>query len=216
MHMDSKRFNLYKMVGVLMVASNKIKDDSSRAITTLLFNVLDAVRQGDIDIADSIGLDIESMRELDTLKPDQIAQLSNRYMKERCAVEIFNLDSTKLSSMIKIAAQDTQLFEMSDEFLKRGASKKMMKDLFGMRSTQVANRKKFLNIESLKGRSTIVSHEEERAIYDAWLASIKNTDYRTRLLTIAKETNLALWKIDSVVTEIEEINNSMNIAKRYA
>ena len=192
---------------IAMSFNTKIKDDSSRAISTLLLYVLDSCRKGDTDIASEIGLNIDSMRLLEKLKPDQITHLSNSYLREKCPYEIFNLDLNQLSFMIERAAADSDLYEVCDEFLRLGASKNMMRDLFGMRSTQVANRKKFLNIKSVLGRMTVVSVQEQRIIYDAWLATIKETDFRLRLLKVARETSLQLFKVYNVVNEIEEVKN---------
>ena len=192
-----------------------IKDDSSRAISTLLFYIMDSCRKGDSNIATDLGLDIEAMRKLESLKPDQINQLSTSYLRESNPIEIFNLDLNKLSNMIQVASDDVRTYEMSDEYLRRGASKNMMKDLFGMRSTQVANRKKFLKIESTFGRTTRATHSEEKAIYDAWLASIRTTDYRQRLLDVAIQTNIPLFKVYFVVNEIEEITNAKNDQQRH-
>lgn len=191
-----------------MTLHARIKDDSSRAISTLLFYIMDSCRKGDTNIATELGLDIDSMRLLESLKPDQINQLSTSYLRESCPFEIFNLDLSKLSNMIHVAADDCQTYEMCDEYLRRGASKNMMKDLFGMRSTQVANRKKFLNIKSSFGRTTSATPEEQDLIYDSWLASIKTTDYRRRLLDVSMETNMPLFKVYSVVAEIEKVNNA--------
>lgn len=186
---------------------SRIKDDSSRAISTLLLFLMDSCRKGDSNVATELGLDLTSMRLLENLKPDQINNLSISYLRESCPLEVFNLDLKKLSNMIQVAAGDVQTYEMSDEYLRRGASKNMMKDLFGMRSTQVANRKKFLNIESSFGRTTGATPLEQDAIYDSWLATIKTTDYRRRLLDVSIKTNIPLFKVYTVVTEIEEVNN---------
>lgn len=190
-----------------MSFNTKIKDDSSRAISTLLLFVLDSCRKGDTGTASEFGLDIDSMRLLEKLKPDQINHLSNSYLREKSAYEIFNLDLNKLSFMIERAAADSDLYEVCDEYLRLGASKNMMRDLFGMRSTQVANRKKFLNIKSVLGRMTVVTHDEQRLIYDSWLANIKETDFRLRLLNVARSTSLPLFKVYNVVNEIEEVKN---------
>jgi hypothetical protein len=168
---------------------------------------MDSCRKGDSNVATELGLDLTSMRLLENLKPDQINNLSISYLRESCPLEVFNLDLKKLSNMIQVAAGDVQTYEMSDEYLRRGASKNMMKDLFGMRSTQVANRKKFLNIESSFGRTTGATPLEQDAIYDSWLATIKTTDYRRRLLDVSIKTNIPLFKVYTVVTEIEEVNN---------
>ena len=92
--------------------------------------------------------------------------------------------------------------------------KLMMAELFGMRSTQVASRKKFLNLPTVKGRLPVSTLEEQRHIYDAWLDSIKIADYRERLLYVARATNLSMSKIYREVQEIEEITNKSTQSKK--
>lgn len=202
-----------------MTLNSRLKDESSRVVSSLLVSALEACRQGDVDLAEGLGLSIQTMQLLDRLKPDQIANLSGNYMRDLCALELFRIDSVRISRIIEIAAQESKTYEMIDEFLRRGACKKMMGELFGLRSTQIANRKKFLNLPTIKGRLSVCTVAEERSIYDAWLATIKIPDYRLRLLTVAQSTELTLSKIYRVVQEIEEITNpikSSNSNKIYA
>jgi hypothetical protein len=191
-----------------MTLSTKLKDESSRIISSLLLSALEACRQGDVDLADGLGLSIETMQKLDRLKADQIFNISGNYMKGLCVLEVFQIDSEKISRIIELAAEETKQYEMIDEFLCHGACKTMMAELFGMRSTQVANRKKFLNLPTVKGRLPVSTLEEQRLIYDAWLASIKIAGYRERLLYVARATNLLMSKIYREVQEIEKITNA--------
>jgi len=190
-----------------MTLNSRLKEESSRLVSSLLVSALEACRQGDVDLAEGLGLSIETMQLLDRLKPDQIANLSGNYMRDLCTLEVFRIDSARISRIIEIAAQESKTFEMIDEYLRRGACKKMMGELFGLRSTQIANRKKFLSLPTIKGRLSVCTVSEERAIYDSWLATIKIPDYRLRLLTVARSTELTLSKIYRVVQEIEEITN---------
>src|SRR5690606_34395617 len=167
-----------------MALNNKLKDESSRAISSLLVTALEACRQGDVEFAEGLGLSLETMQKLDSLKADQIVNISGNYVRDLCALEVFRIDAAKISRIIELAVEETKLYEMIDDYLRFGACKKMMGELFGMRSTQVANRKKFLNLPTVKGRLSVVTVEEERRIYDSWLASIKTPDYRRRLLTV--------------------------------
>lgn len=188
-----------------MAVNAKIREISSRAISSLLCNVLEATRQGDVDLAESLGFNINTIRNLDKLKADQISNLSHSYLRDKCALGIFRIDTEKMARIIEIAAEEIRTFELTDEYLIHGACKLMMRELFGLRSTQVANRKRLLNIPTVKGRIAFVSVEEERRIYDAWLVSIEMTDVRERYLQVAKNTGLSLSKIYRVVQEIEEI-----------
>lgn len=167
-----------------------------------------------MELAERLGLSIETMQKLGRLRADQIFNISGNYVRDLSALEVFQIDSRKISRIIELAAEETRQYEMIDEFLRRGACKTMMAELFGMRSTQVARRKKFLNLPTVKGRLPVSTLEEQRQIYDAWLDSIKIADYRERLLYVARATNLSMSKIYREVQEIEEITNKSTQSKK--
>ena len=197
-----------------MALSTKLKDESSRFISSLLLSALEGCQQGDMELAERLGLSIETMQKLDKLRADQIFNISGNYVRDLSALEVFQIDSSKISRIIELAAEETRQYEMIDEFLRRGACKTMMAELFGMRSTQVASRKKFLNLPTVKGRLPVSTLEEQRQIYDAWLDTIKIADYRERLLYVARATNLSMSKIYREVQEIEEITNKSTQSKK--
>jgi hypothetical protein len=193
-----------------MALNNKLREESSRAISSILITALEACRQGDVELVEGLGLSLETMQKLDTLKADQIANISGNYMRDQSVMDLFQFNKEKMAKIIEIASEETKQFEMVDEYLRRGACKKMMNELFGMRSTQVANRKRFLSIPTVKGRITVTTLDEQREIYNFWLASIKTPDYRERLLIVSKETGLMLSKVYREVLVIEEIQNQSN------
>lgn len=197
-----------------MALSTKLKGESSRFISSLLLSALEGCQQGDMELAERLGLSIETMQKLDRLRADQIFNISGNYVRDLSALEVFQIDSSKISRIIELAAEETRQYEMIDEFLRRGACKTMMAELFGMRSTQVASRKKFLNLPTVKGRLPVSTLEQQRQIYDAWLDSIKIADYRERLLYVARATNLSMSKIYREVQEIEEITNKSSQSKK--
>jgi len=193
-----------------MLLNSKLREESSRAISSILVTALEACRQGDVELVENLGLSLETMQLLDQLKADQISNISGNYMRDQTLMDVFTFNSEKMAKIIEIAAEETKQFELVDEYLRRGACKKMMNDLFGMRSTQIANRKKFLGIPTVKGRITVTTSDEQHQVYDAWLAAIKTPDYRERLLLVSTETGLMLSKIYREVLIIEEIQNQSN------
>ncbi|WP_444928302.1 STY4526/YPO1902 family pathogenicity island replication protein (plasmid) [Microbulbifer sp. TRSA002] len=197
-----------------MALSTKLKDESSRFISSLLLSALEGCQQGDMELAEKLGLSIEIMQKLVRLRADQIFSISGNYVRDLSALEVFRIDTPKISKIIELAAEETRQYEMIDEFLRRGACKIMMGELFGLRSTQVASRKKFLNLPTVKGRLPVSTLEEQHQIYDAWLNSIKIAGYRERLLYVARETDLSMSKIYREVQEIEEITNSSTQTKK--
>lgn len=198
----------------MMALKTKLKDESSRFISSLLLSALEACREGDIELAETLGLSIETMQMLDRLKADQICNISGKYVRDLCAVEFIQIDSEKVSRMIELAASEKKQYEMADEFLRRGACKMTMRDLFGMHPKYFWGRRKFLSLPTIKGRLPASSLEEQRQIYDSWLASIKIADYRERLLYVARDTGLSMSKIYREVQEIEEITNTPSPTKK--
>lgn len=188
-----------------MTGQNLLKAESSGIITLLLVTALESCRQGNGGLAEALGLTVETMQKLDTLKADQIANVSGNYMRDTTALELLQVDSEKIERYIEAAAVESKHYEMIDEYLKHSACKNMMGELFGLRSTQVANRKRFLSIPTVKGRLKVSTLDEQHLIYNAWLASIKITDIRERYLIVAKETGLSLSRIYREVKEIETI-----------
>lgn len=199
-----------------MTALNKIREESSRAISLLLVSALEACRQGDVELLEGLGLSLDTMKILDTLKADQIINISGNYMRDQAPLELFKIDSDRITKIITLAAEETKTYEMIDDYLRYGACKKMMLELFGLRSTQVANRKRYLQLPTVKGRLTTITTEEGRAIYDTWLMNIKEHDYRRRLLNTAKQTGLSLSKVYKFVVETEVITNQMNQKRQFA
>lgn len=193
-----------------MILNSKLKAESSRAISSLLITALEACRQGDVELVSELGLSLETIRKLDMLKADQIANISVNYIRDQAVMDIFKFNAHRMAKIIEIASEETKLFTMIDEYLHRGACKRMMNDLFGLRSTQIANRKKFLGLVTVKGRITVSTIDEQRRVYDSWLDSIKTPDYRERLLLVSKETGLMLSKVYREVLLIEEIQNQSN------
>ena len=195
-----------------MIINLKVKEGSSRAIAGLLLHLAEACRQGDGELAEAMGFDLETLRQLEKLSPVQIENLSSTYMKPLCAVSIFNIDSNKMSSIIASEAEKTRELGIVDEYLKLGASKQLMNLHFGWRSTQVASRKRFLDLPTVKGRLSI-SLEEERAVYDAWLETVRDVDVRERYLRVATITGITLSKIFRIVTSIENIETNKLTSK---
>jgi hypothetical protein len=165
-------------------------------------------------LASELGLTIESLQKLDKLRADQITTIASNYVRDLSVDQIFPIQAERICKIIDIATADARQIELIDEFLRRGACKTMMSTLFGMRSTQVASRKKFLNLQTIKGRLPVSTYEEQRAIYKAWLDSIEITDVRERLLSVATNTGMSMSKIFREVQEIERVTNVTNSKKQ--
>ncbi len=176
-----------------------------RALTALLVSVLESCRHGETGIHKVMGLDVDVIRELDCLKPDQITRVCHEYVCSTSGVDIYSVDANRMKLFINEAVADKRNLNLIDDYLRHGASKQMMGDMFGWRSSQISFRKKILNIKKV-GRRFVVSEEEERRIYDSWLSHKSVSDERERYLLVSKETRTSLPKIYRVVRDIYESN----------
>jgi len=190
-----------------MALKIKLKDESSRFISSLLLRALEDCREGDIELAQMLGLSIETMQTLASLKANQIHNIAVKYVRDLCAAEFIQIDSEKVSRIVELAANEDKQYEMADEFLRRGACKATMRALFGMHPKYFWGRRKFLRLRTIKGRLPVCSSEEQQQIYDLWLSSIKIADYNERLLYVAKHTGLFISTIYREVQKIEKIIN---------
>ncbi|BEH16640.1 STY4526/YPO1902 family pathogenicity island replication protein [Marinobacter shengliensis] len=188
-----------------MATNVKLKTESSRFLSTILVSALESCREGDFGLQEDLGLSLEAMQALDQLKADQIQSISENYVRDVPNLKWFPVDVSKLTRIIEIEAREAQRYVMIDEFLRRGACKEMMAELFGLRSTQVASRKRFLNVPTVKGRLPATTLDEQRRVYDSWLANIAIADNRQRMLVVAKSTGIPLSQIYREVQIIEQV-----------
>lgn len=200
---------------ITMHTSNQVKERSSRALTDLLYFVYESCKQGDIEIAEYLGLSMDTIRSLDKLESHQVNGITQHYMKGKCALELFNIDTDKLGQVIEnVASVDRQQEKLVDEYLKRGASNQMLQEMFGLRSTQVASRKRLLGIETARGRKAYLNEEDERLIFDSWLANLKIADERERYLVVSYDTNINLALVFKAVSEIKEMKEMKSFRKQ--
>ena len=191
-----------------MAFNLNLKIESSRFIWAVLVNTLESCREGDFELLTQMGLSLKTMRALNKLKADQIHSIAENYVRDVPNLKFLPLDSAKLTRIIEIEAEEALRYEMIDEFLKRGACKEMMSELFGLRSTQVASRKRFLDVPTVKGRLPATTLEEQRIVYDSWLANLGISDVLKRMLAVAESTDVALSQIYREVKIIEEVTGN--------
>lgn len=191
-----------------MASNQSLKLESSRFISVILVTTLESCREGDFELLTKMGLSMTTMRALNSLKADQIQSISENYIRDLPSLEFLPLNVPKLTRIIEIEAEEALRYEMIDEFIKRGACKEMMSELFGLRSTQVASRKRFLDVPTVKGRLPATTLEEQRIVYDSWLANLGIPDVRKRMLAVAESTGVLLSQIYREVQIIEAVTGT--------
>lgn len=190
-----------------MTAYDNLRLESARYIYSVLISALNGARHGDFDLVQNIGISIQTLRDLDSLKPDQISHVASNYLLGCHPLSWLPLNPAKLTKLIEQERSESHLHELTDEFLERGACNLMMNELFGWRSTQVAARKKYLGIQTSRGRLRTLTLTQQKAIYGEWLSNIEVADVRERLLIVARRTDLFLSHIYREVQIIEQVAN---------
>ena len=179
----------------MILTATRYSEEYTRLVSAILLDIIDNSRQGDVSLAESIGLDLNAINTLHKLKPDQLYSLAKIYIKNKISSAIFDIDAIKMTHIINAAANESDRFEIMDQFIVNGASKQMIEEFFGMRSTQVATRKRILGVKSIKGRKKYISNEEKRQINQAFHQTATMNDERLRYLHVAKHTNQSLHNV---------------------
>lgn len=109
------------------------------------------------------------------------------------------IDSDELQNQIDSLAEQVCERELEDEYIKRLAPCKLMRQLFGMHATEFSQRRKFLGLSKQgQHRPRYCNKDTELAIWQQW----KNTegmDERERYLLAAKKTDQTLNLIYAAV-----------------
>lgn len=191
-----------------MSACENFRYESAQFISALLVKTLGNAGVGFFDSVEDIGLSIDSLRILESLKPDQITRVAANYCAMGKSLEDwFPINAARISKLLEVEASESEQHAMIDEMLMRGACLNLMKEFFGLRTTHVSTRKRILGIPTVRGRLVVPTHEEQCRIYEEWLNLIEVTDIRRRLLEVARRTNLPLSMIYREIKEIEQVMN---------
>ena len=188
-----------------MSCHNKILEETSRYITSLLFLALEECQAGNIGVAEGMGLNIELLRSLDQLRPELVPRVAANYVRGWSTLKSLNFDSSRLRSLVESAYNESKTQNLVDEYLRHGACKVVMAEFFGWRSVQVAGRKKLLKIHSSRGRLKITTVDEQRRVFSAWKASGHIEDIRERVLYIAITADVTVTAAYREIREISEV-----------
>lgn len=185
--------------------NNKLKEDASKALVVLMINIILESRDGGKDMSEQLGIDVSVLRDLETLKTDDLTRVANQYVRTVGPLSIFNIDFTLIRSAITNQAAEAHLSQLADDYLKKGACKNTMKELFGWRSTQVTHRRKIIEAPVSYGRGAFdTTEEQDLAIYQLWIDSLMTPDPRVRYLSIAVKLGLSVTTVYRNIKLIEE------------
>ena len=149
--------------------------------------------------------DYAAIEDLD-LTPDEIQQLSKlpvRALKHLAKISghflIVKTDHECFEKMISHLHLGLESDALQDELIRHEAPITMMNSLFGMSSGEYIQRQKILGVARCgAGRPPQLGEEDEHRVWNAWNAQNENQPDTHRYLEVAKETQLplrALWSL---------------------
>ncbi|PCK08192.1 MAG: hypothetical protein COA42_10310 [Alteromonadaceae bacterium] len=195
-----------------MSAQIKCKNELVRLFTSFLSYALQDSRNGELELADILGLETSDCKALESLSSDQVSAIAEKYAAF-IPIDVLQINKELFSNIMKGVFRERERAEQLDEMICRGACNNMLKDFFGLRNKQIANRKRILSYESTPGRHRIISDREQHAIYQCWLKSDEIEDLAERYLHVAKNTGLELKYIYSFVSTLDK--SIQNISSRH-
>lgn len=133
----------------------------------VISQLLSDLRNGQLRSSLDMGFTEEDIRLLQD--PERVSLLSSTSVKW-VAVKVIREVMRGLLNRVTDLEKETLIL---DEMIRRGASSKMISDLFGLNPRDVAFRKKVLQIDAKQGRWKELEEETHHQIWRDWQAKIK-------------------------------------------
>lgn len=137
---------------------------SGHSANALLMQLLLDIKRGQLSRCESMGLNISDIRAINQLSFDDLQYLMS---SEVCVVQM-HVDRKLLSILLEQARRSRWTQQMIDRALVLGASMAMMRDYFGLTTHVVATRRRLLDIEVQKGRSSLLNESQDQQLWLAW------------------------------------------------
>ncbi|WP_024914099.1 DUF2857 domain-containing protein [Chania multitudinisentens] len=141
-----------------------VSTQPGHSANALLMQLLLDIKRGHLSRCESMGLTIGDIRAINQLSFDDLQYLMS---SEVCVVQM-HVDRKLLSILLEQARRSRWTQQMIDRALALGASMAMMRDYFGLTTHVVATRRRLLDIEVQKGRSTLLNESQEQHVWLAW------------------------------------------------
>lgn len=150
--------------------------------------------------------DYETPRRLG-IRPDQVEKILSLNAQEMyeiasiSKVKFYQLtfDSQGLDTAFNLCSQHIQQRRQIIQLLNAGASLPVMKQLFGLTSTDLARIRKNLNLPSINGRPMLPSEADQYRIWESWKSTqLENLSTAERLLFVHQQTHIkinAIWPL---------------------
>ncbi len=187
--------------------------DADYAFYTLLY-VSRLVSEGDYETPYKMGISNEQMVKISDLSTQDIHILSDLTQAKFLSVTFDNQALDKALKIIKVKKQhQIKIYEL----LREGASYPVMKYLYGLTTSDMANCKKFLNLPKGEGRPLSPSELEQTVLWDYITPKdlIQTDELADKLLYASRETHIKINAIWVLLNQWEkEIPASHNISDK--
>jgi len=162
---------------------------SDYAFQTLLY-VSRLVSEGDFKAAECMGLSNEQMSKIGDLSSQDIHVLSGLTQAKILSVQF---DKKALDKALEIIGNKKRHQRKIYELLRQGASYPVMKYLYGLTTSDMANYKKFLNLPRSDGRPSVPSEDKQNMLWKHITHVDINTDeLADKLLHASRVTNIRI------------------------
>lgn len=135
-----------------------------------------------IDISDEL---VSQLSQLSLTELQAVIKRSSRFMT-------ITIDSPVLTTVLQEVANDGENAELQDQFIYHRATAKMMREFFGMHTTDFCARRKRLGLAHLGQHRPPVCDEENEVLFWREYQRLKHLEIRHRYLKIAENTGQPL------------------------
>ncbi len=172
-----------------------VVDSQSEFTMNLLMLIVKVALQGGYELIKNLGIhsdQVDALRSLNTHELQQIALIA------KTNFITLKVDTKALESAITISQQRSHEHQLVLDLLRGGASRRVMRQLFGITSKEVTDMRNFLNIRDIEnGRPALLNDQEQHTLWHDWLELRDAIDYSLAeiLLTLHQRTHI---KINSI------------------
>ena len=170
------------------------RNDSQLAYHVMLY-AIQALNDGDFTAIEDLDLtsdEIQQLSQLPVRALKHLSKLSGHFL-------IVKTDHECFAKMMSHLHHELESEALQDELIRHEAPITMMNSLFGMSSAEYIQRQKVLGVPRCgAGRPPQLAEEDEHRVWRAWTTQDAGQPETLRYLQVAKETQLplrALWSL---------------------
>ena len=173
--------------------------DSQLAYYVMLY-AIQALSEGDFAAVEDLDFTADEIQ--------QLSQLPVKALKHLSRVSghflIVKTDHQCFAKMMDHLSYEIENEALQDELIRHEAPIAMMNSLFGMSSAEYVQRQRLLGIpRSGAGRPAMLEEEDEIRVWQSWTGTDESSPQPARYLQVAKETELPLRTLWSLIQSWE-------------